>query len=143
LAARKRGEASDFGRLFDPFADTLMQLTGFLCFVIAGIFPGGIFPAFLFLLVIYREFGILFIRNLMVKKGIVMGARLSGKVKTVTYIIAEAVALLTASLQRLDILKSIIPYIKISALVIFTISVVISITSFFDYLMVYRKTELP
>ena len=27
IIARKRGEVSDFGKLFDPFADTLTQLT--------------------------------------------------------------------------------------------------------------------
>ena len=134
LAARKRGEASDFGRLFDPFADTLMQITCFLCFVI-----DNFFPAFFFLLVIYREFGILFIRNLMLHKGITLGARMSGKVKTVSYITAGSAALLTVSLQRLSIFEIIIPYFKIGAVIIFIISVIISIISFFDYLLIFKK----
>lgn len=134
LAARKLNETSDTGKLFDPFADTLMQLTCFLCFVI-----NGIFPAFLFLLVIYREFGILFIRNLMLNKGVTMGARMSGKVKTVSYITAGSAALLTASLQRLSIFEFIIPYLKIGSIVIFIISVTISIISFIDYFLVFRK----
>ena len=134
MAARKRNEVSDFGKFFDPFADTLMQITCFLCFVI-----DGIFPAILFLLVIYREFSILFIRNLMLKKGAVMGARLGGKIKTVTYIISAGAALLTVSLQRLSILEFLFPFFKIGALVIFIISVVISVASFIDYLLVYLK----
>jgi CDP-diacylglycerol--glycerol-3-phosphate 3-phosphatidyltransferase len=136
LAARKRGEDSDFGKLFDPFADTLMQITCFLCFVI-----DGIMPAILYLLVIYREFGIFFIRNLMLKKGITLGARLGGKIKTVSYIIAAGAALLTISLQRLSIFEFLVPYFKIGTIVIFTIAVVISIVSFIDYLLIYRKTE--
>ena len=135
MAARKRNEVTDFGKLFDPFADTLMQLTCFLCFVI-----DGIFPALLFLLVIYREFGILFIRNLMLKKGVAMGARLSGKIKTVTYIITGGAALLTVSLQRLALFEFLYPWFKTGAVVIFAISVVFSIVSFFDYLSVYRKS---
>jgi len=87
MAARYYNQTSDFGKLFDPFADTLMQITAFLCFVI-----DGILPAFLFLVVLYREFGILLLRNLMLKKGITMGARISGKVKTVTYVIGGAIA---------------------------------------------------
>ena len=134
MAARKHNEVSDFGKLFDPFADTLMQITCFLCFVI-----DGIFPVVLFLLVLYREFGILFIRNLMLKKGITMGARISGKVKTVTYIIAGAVALVAASIQRLAVFESLYPVFKTGALVIFIISVIISVVSFFDYLSAYRK----
>jgi len=140
FAARKLNLTSDFGKLLDPFADTLTQITFFLCFIIDGTFPGGIFPVILFLMVVYREFAIMFLRNLMAKKGIVMGARMGGKVKTVAYIISAAIALLTSSFERLEILKSILPYIKIGALIAFTISVIISIVSFFDYLTVYKKT---
>jgi CDP-diacylglycerol--glycerol-3-phosphate 3-phosphatidyltransferase len=136
IAARKRGEISDFGKFFDPFADTLMQITCFLCFVI-----DKIFPAILYLLVIYREFSILLIRILMMKKGVAMGARMGGKVKTVTYITAGGAALLTVSFQRLAILEHLIPYFKIGALVIFIISIIFSLTSFFDYLSVYRGTK--
>ena len=89
MIARKQGEVSDFGKLFDPFADTLTQLTYFFCFVI-----DGILPSFLFLAVLYREFSILFIRNLMLKKGIALGARMGGKIKTVTYVLSGALALL-------------------------------------------------
>ena len=134
MAARKYNETSDFGKLFDPFADTIMQLTCFLCFVI-----DGILPAFLFLVVIYREFGILFIRNLMLKKGITMGARYSGKVKTVSYIVAASTALLATSLQRLALFEFLIPFVRIGAAVIFFISVTISVISFFDYLSAYKK----
>ena len=135
MAARRLKQSSDFGRLFDPFADTIMQITAFLCFVI-----DGIFPALLFLVVLYREFGILFIRNLMLKKGITMGARKSGKIKTVTYISAAATALLYASLQRLGAFESAQSVVKIAAIAIFAISVFFSVVSFFDYLSVYRTS---
>jgi len=145
MAARHYNQASDFGRLFDPFADTLMQLTGFLCFVIEGILP-----AFLFLVVLYREFGILFIRNLMLRKGITMGARISGKIKTVTYITAAAIALLYASIIRLsaqlsavEFLQPVVKFayiVRITAIVVFSLSVLFSVLSFFDYLFVYRNT---
>jgi CDP-diacylglycerol---glycerol-3-phosphate 3-phosphatidyltransferase len=136
LAARKQNEVSDFGKLFDPFADTFMQLTCFFCFVV-----DGIFPAFLFLLVIYREFSILFIRNLMLKKGITLGARMSGKVKTVFYIFAGGLALLADSFHRLSFLENLLPTFKIAILVIFIISVIISIISFIDYLLIFRNHQ--
>ena len=136
IAARKLNEVSDFGKLFDPFADTFMQITCFLCFVI-----DGIFPAPLFLLVIYREFGILFIRNLMLKKGVTLAASMGGKIKTVAYIVAGGAALLTVSLQRLSIFEFLLPYFRIGAIIIFFISVIISVFSFVDYLLIYLKTE--
>jgi CDP-diacylglycerol--glycerol-3-phosphate 3-phosphatidyltransferase len=135
LAARKLNLTSDFGKLFDPFADTLMQLTCFLCFVYSGLFP-----IYLYILIIYREFGILFLRNLMLKKGITMGARMGGKIKTVSYITAGTAALITESLWRLSLFKPIIPYFVTGTLIIFIISVIISIVSFIDYILVYRKT---
>jgi CDP-diacylglycerol--glycerol-3-phosphate 3-phosphatidyltransferase len=132
MAARHFKQTSDFGKLFDPFADTLMQMTCFLCFVV-----DGIFPAALFLVILYREFGILFIRNLMLKKGIAMGARISGKIKTVTYIAAVTAALLYASLSRLGAFEDIQPLVKTIAVVVFSVSVFFSLLSFFDYIRVY------
>jgi len=140
FVARKLNLTSDFGKFLDPFADTLTQITFFLCFIIDGTFPGGIFPVILFLIVVYREFAIMFLRNLMLKKGITMGARMGGKVKTVAYISVAAITFLTVSFERLRLLSSILPYIKIGALIAFTISVIISIVSFFDYMIIYKKT---
>jgi len=136
IAARKRNEVSDFGKLFDPFADTFMQLTCFFCFVV-----DGIIPAVLFLLVIYREFSILFIRNLMLKKGITLGARMGGKVKTIFYILAEGAALLTDSFHRLSFFKDLIPTFKIVTLIIFIVSVIISIVSFIDYMIIFNNNK--
>jgi len=134
MIARKRGETTDFGKFFDPFADTLTQITLFLCFVI-----DGIFPSVLFLLVLYREFCIFFIRNLMLRKGIVMGARIGGKIKTVSYVIAAGFALLASSIQRLGLGGDIYQIFIIIASVVFGISVLIAIISFLDYVSVYRK----
>jgi CDP-diacylglycerol--glycerol-3-phosphate 3-phosphatidyltransferase len=132
MAARHFKQTSDFGKLFDPFADTLMQMTCFLCFVI-----DGIFPAALFLVVLYREFGILFVRNLMLRKGIAMGARISGKIKTVSYIAAITTALLYTSLARLGIFETVQPLVKTIAVIVFSTSVFFSLLSFFDYIRVY------
>jgi len=141
MAARHYNQTSDFGKLFDPFADTLMQLTAFFCFVL-----DGILPFFLFLVVMYREFGILFVRNLMLRKGVAMGARTSGKIKTITYIAAGAIALLYASIIRLSALEFLQPVVKIAyifkiaAIAVFSLSVLFSVLSFLDYLFVLKKT---
>ena len=133
MAARRLNQSSDFGRLFDPFADTIMQTTAFLCFVI-----DGILPAALFLVVLYREFGILLLRNFMLQKGITMGARISGKIKTVTYIIAGAIALLYASLRDLGLFEPFQPILRTAAIAVFAVSVLFSLVSFIDYALVCR-----
>jgi len=134
--ARKRGEVSDFGKLYDPFADTLVQITFFFCFVI-----DGILPAFLLLIVIYREFGILFIRNLMLKRGITLAARMGGKIKTVSYIVAVGFALLAASIIRLNLPGEFYRWSVIAAIVIFSLSVIISVASFIDYFIIFLKNS--
>jgi CDP-diacylglycerol--glycerol-3-phosphate 3-phosphatidyltransferase len=132
--ARKMGEVNDFGKLFDPFADTLTQITYFFCFVL-----DRILPPLLFLAVLYREFSILFIRNLMIKKGIAMGARMGGKIKTVAYVLAGGLALMASSAVRLG-LGGFYRGIAIAAISVFTVSVIIAIVSLFDYIFVYIKT---
>jgi CDP-diacylglycerol--glycerol-3-phosphate 3-phosphatidyltransferase len=138
--ARSRKEVSDFGKLYDPFADTLVRITYFLCFVL-----DGILPAALLLVVVYREFGILFLRVLMMKKGIAMGARKGGKIKAVTYMIAGFLALLAVSAARFG-LDRFFPFpvslffcLKWAAQGVFVLSVLIAILSFGDYVLVYRK----
>ena len=141
LAARRLNLTSDFGKLFDPFADTLVQLTCFLCFIIDGIYPvNGIFPAILFLIVIYREYCILFLRNLMLKKGVTMGARIGGKIKTVAYIITVGASLLAATIERMSVCEAFLPYIKITSFILFIISVFFAVISFIDYYLIYLKT---
>jgi CDP-diacylglycerol--glycerol-3-phosphate 3-phosphatidyltransferase len=134
--ARRQHTVGDFGKLYDPFADVLVRITYFLCFVI-----DGILPVFLFLLVLYREFGIQFLRVLMMRKGVAMGARWGGKIKAVAYMIAGTLALLAASAERLRLAVSFYTAFRLAAIVVFGVSVVIALVSFADYVGVYRKTK--
>ena len=134
--ARRFGEVSDFGKLFDPFADVLVRITYFLCFVM-----DGILPVIIFLPILYREFSIQFVRVLMMAKGIAMGARMGGKIKSVAYMAAGVLALLAASLQRLNLGIQFFVPLKIGAGIIFFISMVFSIISFMDYVIFYKKTK--
>jgi CDP-diacylglycerol--glycerol-3-phosphate 3-phosphatidyltransferase len=136
MIARKRGETSDFGKFFDPFADTLVQVTYFFCFVI-----DGILPAILFLAVLYREFSILFIRNLMLRQGVSMGARISGKIKTVTYIMAGAFALSASTTTRLGMNNTCYRILCGISVAVFLVSVIMSLLSFFDYFSVYKNAS--
>ena len=58
--ARSTSEVSDFGKLFDPFADVLARITYFVCFAFSGIMP-----LWVLLIILYREFGILFLRMML------------------------------------------------------------------------------
>lgn len=132
--ARARNEVSDFGKLFDPFSDVLVRVTYFLCFVIDGIFPVP-----LLLIVLYREFSIQFVRTLMMKKGVAMGARMSGKVKAVTYMASGAIALLAVTVFRLGFTGTPFTILKYISIIVFAVGAVMAVISFWEYVSVYRK----
>jgi CDP-diacylglycerol--glycerol-3-phosphate 3-phosphatidyltransferase len=124
---------SDFGKLFDPFADTLLHLTLFLAFVADGIL--GIVP---FLVILWRELSVQFLRNLLLrKKGVAQGARWMGKVKTETYFLTCAVSPLNETLDRLEMTTNDIVYVASNGL--FCIAAIMAVISFADYYKVYKK----
>ena len=82
--ARKYNLVTDLGKVMDPFADTLSHLTFFVCFM-----SYGIMPAWAFVIIMWREFSILFMRMLMMRAGKAMPANIWGKSKTVLYAIAS------------------------------------------------------
>ncbi|MCE1196763.1 CDP-diacylglycerol--glycerol-3-phosphate 3-phosphatidyltransferase [bacterium] len=132
--ARSSNEVSDFGKLFDPFADVLARLTYFACFAFSGIMP-----LWIFVIILYREFSINFLRMMLAFKGIAMGARPGGKLKAGLYMVSGMLALLVASLERLAILSSLVPALKIIVFAAFCAAGLLALVSFVDYLLQYRR----
>ena len=100
--ARKHNEVSDFGKLFDPFADVILHMTTFACLMYSAGNIGGYTPLIIFILIMYREMGQNFLRMVCAKKGIAIAARKGGKIKTVTYVVSGFYALFLETLVRLD-----------------------------------------
>lgn len=132
--ARKYGEVSDFGKIFDPFADVLMHLSYFVSLCVKGLLP----LAFV-LLVLFREYAIMLIRLLMAKNGVMMGARKGGKAKTVSYVVTGAAALLRLSFRRLDLMPVLDPWLGYAVILFCVISGALSVLSLADYYLQYRK----
>lgn len=76
FAARKLGVVSDFGKLFDPFADSVYRFSVFAAFAVIGYMP-----IWMLLIFFYRDSLTSFLRVLSGLKGVAMGARISGKIK--------------------------------------------------------------
>lgn len=134
MAARAAHQVSDFGKLFDPFADVFSRLTYFLCFV--GI---GLMPVWIMALIIYREITIMFLRTMMMRKGIAMGARMGGKLKAWAYAISGIGGMIFVSIQRLGIFQEVLPELRTVTLVLFIIAGLASLISLSDYLIVVKK----
>jgi len=129
--ARKHKQVSDFGKLFDPFADVLANMTVMFAFVLSGYMP-----SFLFLLVLYREMGMTFVRMLASRQGVAIGARKGGKAKTVLYIVAVGFSLALESASRLGL--SLSGYEGVARGIntaLYCLAVIASLGSFIDYLV--------
>ena len=135
--ARKLGEVSDFGKLFDPFADVILNLTVFLCaFSSISKSERPYIPILFFVLILYREFSMTFVRLAASVKGITIAARKGGKLKTVFYIASGILMLSAESALRLGL--DISPYISVVRTVLFfmfAVCVLLSYVSFVDYLI--------
>ena len=130
--ARKHNEVSDFGKMFDPFADVFLHLGTFTCFVFSGYMP----PV-LFVLILYREFGQSFLRMVVAKSGTAIAARKGGKLKTVFYITSCFVTLVAEGLVRTTLIKFVpVPdnILHLVPQIFFAVCVILSYASFIDYL---------
>ncbi|MDE7139831.1 MAG: CDP-diacylglycerol--glycerol-3-phosphate 3-phosphatidyltransferase [Treponemataceae bacterium] len=139
--ARKRGEVGDFGKLFDPFADVMLNLTVFLCVMtsVNRIF-GGYMPPLIFVLILYRELSMNFLRMIASKQGVAIAARKGGKLKTVSYIASGFFALAVESALRLGYgLGGYGAELHTAAVVLFSICLVLSYLSFIDYLRIFAS----
>jgi len=135
--ARNHNQVSDFGKVFDPFADVFLNVTVFLCLVLSGYMP-----AVILLFIIYREISMTFIRLVAIQEGVAIGARKGGKTKTVLYIISCFFTLAIESALRLRLFSAddfLVRAGKVVSLALFILCLVLSYISFVDYLINFRK----
>ena len=74
--ARRTGHTSDLGRLLDPVADKLLVMAALIMLV------GRVLPAWMVAAIIAREFLVTGLRLAAIERGVVIGARDLGKLKT-------------------------------------------------------------
>jgi len=132
--ARKYNLVSDLGKVMDPFADVISRVTYFLCFV-----SSGLMPLWIFLIIIYRELGITFLRMMMISRGVVVAASLWGKLKAITYAISGVLGVLYVSIERFGIFPEILNPLRLSLVIVFYLSAFAAVASFLVYLKAVKK----
>jgi CDP-diacylglycerol--glycerol-3-phosphate 3-phosphatidyltransferase len=88
--ARRTARSSNLGRLLDPVADKLLVMAALIMLV------GRVLPGWMVAAIIAREFLMSGLRLAALERGVVMGARDLGKLKTGTQALAAALAGLAA-----------------------------------------------
>ena len=75
--ARRRNQTSAFGSLLDPIADKVLVLATLVMLIEEGVAPGWMVAA-----IVAREIAVSGLRLAAIERGVVMGARDLGKLKT-------------------------------------------------------------
>lgn len=132
--ARALDQVTDTGKLLDPFADVVSRLTYFVCFVATGIMP-----AWAFILIMYREFGITYLRMILYKEGYALAARKGGKLKAVLYAIAGGGGLFIHTCRLLGWFSALMDTMILLAKGLFALAALLALVSFVDYLRAYYK----
>lgn len=129
IIARRMNLITDLGKVLDPFADVISRITYFLCLSYSGIMP-----LWIFIIILYRELSVIFLRMIMMGRGVAMAANIWGKAKAVLYAAAGFAGIILAFLMRsipdaewLSIYQSIL-------FVLFVITAAASVISFITYL---------
>ncbi len=81
--ARRLGSVSVFGKLMDPYADSIFRLTAFLCFASTVDEGGPWFPLWMPILLVLRDIGTSAVRTFAMQQNVVVAARASGKIKAI------------------------------------------------------------
>ena len=87
--ARKHNLVTDYGKIMDPLADKLLVTSALVCMV-----QTAVVPAWMVIVILAREFAITGLRAVAAGEGRVIAAAWSGKIKTVTQMIAVIFLLL-------------------------------------------------
>jgi CDP-diacylglycerol--glycerol-3-phosphate 3-phosphatidyltransferase len=87
--ARKHNLITNFGKIMDPLADKLLVTAALVCLV-----QLGDVPAWMVVVILAREFAITGLRAVAAGEGIIIAAGWSGKIKTVTQMVAVIFILL-------------------------------------------------
>ncbi len=133
--ARTCGLVTDLGKVMDPFADTLTHITYFVCFL-----SSSLMPLWAFVLILWREFSILFIRMLLAKyAGKAMPANIFGKAKTVLYAVTTLMSFVYMALDTFSSLDLAV-YGRV-LYVFYALSATASLVSFIIYITQVFKSR--
>ena len=140
--ARKSKTVSDLGKMFDPFADVIVHLTTFTCFLYSCNSAFAPYtPILIFIFILYREFTQTFFRMLAAKQGVAIGARKGGKFKTVLYVTTSFFCLFQECAVRIDFHPVLdkASQLKTATLILFILCFIASYVSFLDYVLNFKS----
>ena len=136
--ARRCNMITNLGKFLDSLADKMLVIAVLIAFV--GI---GRISSWLLMIIVLREFMVTGIRLMASKEGVVMAAKMIGKVKTTTQMIAIIYLLFEPCILKACGMPYAYPLqvntVTVIGDVLFYISVIMTVISGLDYLLKNRK----
>ena len=123
--ARRWGLVTRLGKLLDPAADKILTSAAFISLV-----EMGLAPAWIVVTIVGREFAVSTLRSVAASQNLVIAASWSGKLKTVSQVVAIALLIVHDQLGSLQILA---PWAL-------NIALILSVYSGLEYAVVYART---
>lgn len=135
IIARRCHLVTDLGKVMDPFADTFSRLTYFVC-----LSSVGIMPLWTFVIIVWREFSIVFLRMLMMGKGVAVPANIWGKSKAVLYAISAVFGFMFIAISHWAPKAVFLPEAAVVINVVFALAAIASVASFATYVSAVLKS---
>lgn len=130
--ARKTNQVTTFGKFLDPIADKILVISALIILV-----ERQTLPAWIPIIIIFREFAVSGYRMIAVEKGKVIAANKWGKIKTVTQMIAIILALIDVNPFGTIFTKKLIGFqfgLNLFSTIMMIICVIATIFSGYEYL---------
>lgn len=131
--ARKHNLVTNFGKFMDPLADKLLVITALLCLLVVDdgkrICRSQMLALIAIIIIVAREFIISGFRLVASDAGVVIAASYWGKIKTATTMVSICFMIVVTEVSAL------IPFFYEVSLVLFWISVTLTVVSLVDYLV--------
>ncbi len=131
ILARKSNQITDFGKLMDPFADSISRFSMFLAFLSAGLAPLWMVAIFF-----YRDVLVSVVRVFSMKQGILVAARKSGKTKAWVQALCAFSVMILLVLRKLNCLPAVVSSetaFKHLTMSIIGVAAMVTLWSAFDY----------
>ncbi|MDD3997480.1 MAG: CDP-diacylglycerol--glycerol-3-phosphate 3-phosphatidyltransferase [Sphaerochaetaceae bacterium] len=135
IIARRCHLVTDLGKVMDPFADTFSRLTYFVCLSSAGIMP-----LWTFVIIVWREFSIVFLRMLMMGKGVAVPANIWGKSKAVLYAISAVFGFMFIAISHWAPKAVFLTETAVVINIVFALAAIASVASFATYVSAVLKS---
>lgn len=130
--ARRKNQVTDLGKVIDPMADSITNISVFFTFTQSWIS----IPILLVFVFLYREFFISTLRTICALKGLALAARRSGKIKTFLQAIVGIIIVLMLIPFTLGVIS--LETLRWVSLSLVSIAAIYSVISAVDYVYANR-----